>query len=251
MGWLEEGFADGKSFIHRLDPRVKTVVALAFSVLTAVADRLPALLLAVVLAMCMVACARLPARAVMRRIMVVNGFVLFLWVTLPVTFSGESLFHIGTLAISREGVRQALLITLKSNAIIIACMALLSTAHLVVIGRALGRLHVPEKIVHVLLFTLRYLGAAGREYQLLSTSMKVRCHEPRTNLHTYRSYAHMVGMLLISSYEKAQAVYAAMLCRGFTGKFCALDDFAITATDFIFAAFMAAALLGIGLLQWA
>jgi len=247
---LEERFADGNSFIHRLDPRVKIVLALAFSVMTAVANRVPALFLALGLAAILIALARLPARAVLRRIMIVNGFVVFLWLMLPVTYPGESLFSVGPLVVSREGVHHALLITLKSNAIIVACIALLSTTRLVAVGRALGRLYVPEKIVHVLLFTLRYLGAASEEYRLFSTSMKLRCLQPRTDLHTYRSYAHMVGMLLISSYEKAQAVYAAMLCRGFTGKFCALDDFAVTVTDVLFAACVSATLLAIGLLQW-
>ena len=171
---LEETFADGNTFIHRLDPRVKILAALGFSVLTAVMDRIPSLFLAVILAAILIAFARLPARAMVRRIMVVNGFVLFLWLMLPVTYPGESLFHIGPLAVSREGAHHALLITLKSNAIIIACMALLSTTRLVAIGRALGRLYVPEKIVHILLFTLRYLGAANQEYQLFLRLQ--RCH---------------------------------------------------------------------------
>jgi cobalt/nickel transport system permease protein len=247
---LEETFANGNSLVHRLDPRVKAFFALVFSVMAAVADRFPALILALVMAVVLVAMARLSARAVAYRIGVVNGFVLLLWLMLPFTYPGASLFHIGPLAVSREGTLFALLITVKSNAIILACIALLSTTHLMELGRALGRLRVPDKIIHVLLFMLRYLGVIDREYLRLRASMKVRCFQPRTNLRTYRTYANMVGMLLINSYERAEAIYAAMLCRGFKGKFYATEDFAMSGIDLVFGAAMAAILLSIGLLQW-
>lgn len=247
---FEETFADGSSFIHRLDPRVKAIVALAFSILTAVADRFPALILGMAVALALISMARLPARAVAYRIAVVNGFVLLLWLMLPFTYPGTPVLSLGPLTASREGVIYALLITLKSNAIVLACIALLSTTHLVDMGRALGRLHVPDKMIHVLLFMLRYLGIIGREYLRLGTSMKVRCFRPRTSLHTYRSYANMVGMLLVNSYERAEAVYAAMLCRGFRRKFYALDDFSIDARDILFGIAATAALLLIALVQW-
>lgn len=247
---FEELFASGDSFVHRLDPRVKVLAAFGFSVVTALADKAVALGLALVLALALVGAAKLPPRAVARRLVVVNGFVLMLWLMLPFTYGGATAFTIGPLAASREGILYALLITVKSNAIIIACMALLSTTHLADLGRALGRLYIPAKIVHIFLFMLRYLGVIGRQYSRLSTSMKVRMFRPRTDLHTYRSYASMVGMLLISSFESAEAVYAAMLCRGFSGTFCALDEFEFKRSDILFGGIVAAALLVMGVLQW-
>ena len=248
---FEETFADGSSFVHRLDPRVKTAAAFAFSLLAAVADRPAALAVAMMLSVGLILLAKLPARAVAYRLAVVNAFVLFLWLTLPLTYPGTPVFHLGRLAVSREGLAQALLITLKSNAIILAGIALLSTTHLATMGRALGRLRVPDKLIHILLFMLRYLGVIGQEYMRLQTSMKVRCFEPHTNLRTYQTYANMVGMLLLSSYEKAEAIHAAMLCRGFSGKFFAVDDFEMRDGDILFGAAVAVSLLLMGILQWA
>ena len=247
---IEESFADGASIIHRLDPRGKIAAALAFSVLTAVADRFSALVLALAVAVALVLAARLSVRAVAYRLAVVNGFVLLLWFMLPFTYPGAHLFSIGPLDASREGMMYALRITIKSNAIVIACIALLSTTYLADLGRALGHLRVPDKLVHILLFMLRYMGLMARDYQRLTTSMNVRCFRPRTNLHTYRYYAHMVGMLLISSYATAEAVHAAMSCRGFKGKFCAMDDFAMRRADIFFGVLMAGALILMAVLQW-
>lgn len=248
---FEETFAAGSSFIHRLDPRVKALSAFVFSVLTAVADRPSVMALAIGLSVALVAAARLPARGVAYRLAVVNGFVLFLWLVLPFSYPGEAVFHIGSLTATREGAAHALLITVKSNAIILASIALLSTTHLAAMGRALSRLRVPDKLVHILLFMLRYLGEIWLEYLRLSTAMKVRLFRPRTDLHTYRSYANMIGMLLVSSYERAEAVYAAMLCRGFRGQFHTLDEFRMTGGDVLFGSVMTAALLLMGLFQWA
>jgi len=247
---LDEAFADSDSLIHRLDPRLKVILAAAFSILAAVADRFPALTFALILSSGLVTLARLPARALFHRLLLVNGFVALLWLMLPFSFPGETLVRIGPLTATREGLRYALLITLKTNAIILAGIALLSTTHLTDIGRALGSLHVPDKITHILLFMLRYLGVLDREYVHLSHSMAARCFRPRTNLHTYKSYAHMVGMLLLSSYERAEAVYAAMLCRGFAGKFHSVGEFSMRGADYAFGAAAAAALLVMATLQW-
>ena len=247
---IEEGFAYGNSIIHRLDPRVKALAAFGFAVITAIADRFEALVPALALSIVLVLAARLPVRAVAGRLAVVNGFVLLLWLIMPLTYPGETVFRLGPLAASREGVELALLITVKSNAVILACIALLSTVHLTVMGRALSRLRVPDKLVHILLFMLRYLGETWREYQRLGTAMKIRSFRPGTDLHTYRSYANMIGMLLVSSYSRAETVYAAMLCRGFRGEFHSLDDFEAAGRDLLFGATMAAALLFVAVLQW-
>jgi len=247
---FEETFADGASLIHRLDPRVKTVAAFAFSILTASLDEPRALACALIVSAALVVCAGLRPSAVAARLAVVNGFVLLLWLTLPFTYPGEPIFHLGPLVASREGAAYALLITVKSNAIILACLALLSTMHLPDMGRALGRLRVPDKLVHVFLFMLRYLGETRQEYQRLSTAMRLRSFRPRTSLHTYRSLANMIGMLLVSSYSRADAVYAAMLCRGFSGKFHSMDDFRMTRRDILFGIAITCALLLTAFMQW-
>ncbi|MCK7503788.1 MAG: energy-coupling factor transporter transmembrane protein EcfT [Desulfobacterales bacterium] len=66
---------------------------------------------------------------------------------------------------AREGVELAAQITLKSNAIVLAFMALVATMPLATAGHALHRLRVPDKIVHLLLMTYRYIFVLEQEYQ--------------------------------------------------------------------------------------
>ena len=124
---VAEEFASGNSLIHDLDPRIKVIVATLFSIIVAVADRTEVLLLALLFSACCIVSSRLPLKRVMRRLFLVNGFILLLWILLPFTYPGKTLFSLGPLDASREGIQYALTITIKSNAIILACIALLGT----------------------------------------------------------------------------------------------------------------------------
>jgi cobalt/nickel transport system permease protein len=228
---ISEEFSSGASVLHRLDPRMKLVCALAFSVVVATLSAPAPLLAALGLAAALVGMARLRARRVAARLVVVNTFILFLWLTLPFTSNGEALFRLGPLAASAQGIQQALLITLKSNAIILALLALLATSPVMTLTHALNHLYVPAKLVHLVFFTYRYIHVLHAEYVSLTNAMRIRCFRPRTDLHTYRSYAYLVGMLLVRSFKRSQRVYDAMLCRGFKGTFWLLDHFALTGRD--------------------
>jgi cobalt/nickel transport system permease protein len=227
---LEE-FATGHSIWHRMDPRVKLVGAGAFALVTAVCDHLPALLLALALSTLAVAAARLDLRQVAIRMGAVNGFVLLLWLFLPFTTPGEVLWRWGWLALHREGLLLALAITLKANAIAGTTIALLGTSPVFSLVHALIHLKAPQKLVQLFFFCFRYVSVIHGEYLRLRTSMRIRCFRPRTDLHTYRSFAYLLGMLFVRSFDRSQRIYQAMVLRGFTGTFWTLDHFRMRRAD--------------------
>lgn len=247
---FEERFIAGDSLIHRLDPRVKSVVAAIFSIVVAVCSRFTALIPALVIAVIFIILARLSVRKVITRLLIVNGFILFLWFTLPFTTAGSPLFSIGRLTVTGTGVHNAALITLKSNTIILALMALTATMSVFTMGRALDDLHVPSKVVHLIFLTYRYIHVIYQEYNRLITAVKVRGFRPRNDIHTYRTYAYLVGMLFVKSYDRAEQVRAAMLCRGFQGKFYDLRDFELSVSDFVMMVLMLMSVSVIAMLQW-
>jgi len=247
---FEQEFAHGHSVIHRLDPRLKFLVAIGFSIVTAVLTKNSALATATCAAVFLAFLAQLPVQALVRRLLVVNGFLLFLWLTLPLSFAEAAPIHFGPVGIKPGGFLLALIITIKSNAIVLAGIALLATHPPTDVARALSRLHVPAKLVGILLFMLRYLSEIRREYGWMRNAMTMRTFQPGTNMRTYKAYARLVGLLLVISYEKAEAVHAAMLCRGFTGRFYALDDHPLKLQDLLISAAMTTAIIGIAALQW-
>ncbi len=247
---IEEQFATGDSFVHNLDPRIKVIVAILFSVVVAVSSKFSASLSAFAVSIFLIVLSKLPIRRVFYRLLVVNGLILFLWIFLPFTFKGEAWFDIGPLVGTKEGVLYATQITIKSNAILLAMISLLATTPIFAIGHAMGKLAVPDKIIHLFLFTYRYIHVIFQEYHRLINAMKIRGFMPRTNIHTYRSYAYLVGMLLVKSYDRAERIHKAMLLRGFHGKYYTLSRFSITTADIIYLSLMLFVIFGLVVFQW-
>jgi len=250
LSGIEEPFSEGASLAHRLDPRGKIVVAALFAVLMAVSKSYAATLAGLALALLWLALARLPVKQVIVRLLVVNSFIFFLWLVLPLTYPGDAVWRLGPLTATRQGLLFTGLITLKSNAIIIGLIALIATVPVVTLGQAMHNLRLPDKLCHLLLFTYRYLYVFEQEFHRLVQAMKIRGFQPRTNLHTYRSYAYLAAMLLVRSYDRADRVYQAMLCRGFHGRFYSLRTFSWQRRDGIFMAASLLAMAALLYLEW-
>ena len=247
---IGEEFASGDSLIHHLDPRVKIVVVSLFSIVVAVSNRFAVLMLALVLGMCIVLLARVPMRQLVRRLVPVNVFILFIWFFLPFTLEGEPLFSIGPLVGTHEGVLYAARISIKSNAIVVVLIALVASTSILTLGHAMHELRIPRKIVHLFFFTYRYIHVIYLEYLRLRNAMKVRGFRPGTNMHTYKTFAYLVGMLLVRSYDRGERVRDAMLCRGFRGRLYSLSRFSLKTSDVISLVVMLALILALGVFEW-
>jgi cobalt/nickel transport system permease protein len=234
-------------WIEAVDPRVRILTAVALSLVMAMAQTVTTLacaLLAGVVAACFTG---LHPLVIFRRLLPVNGFIAILFLLLPLSTGSEELFRLGPLCYTREGFHMALAIGLKANAMVLWIVVLLSTLDMVTMGHALSHLGVPDKLSHLLLFSVRYLNLLHSEYVRLRTAMKIRGFRPRVNRHTYRSLGFLVAMLLVRSLDRSDRVLAAMKCRGFRGQFYLLDHFAYSRRDIWFSA---GAIFLMALLTW-
>ncbi|WP_419660152.1 CbiQ1: cobalt ABC transporter, permease [Desulfosarcina variabilis str. Montpellier] len=247
---LSEAFAQGKSILHRLDPRLRIVFATLFSFLLAVSMGFPTLLAGLTLSVILVLTSGLPLKDVAKRLTTINIFNILLFLVLPITFAPPPAFLLGPVACSREGLLLAARITLKSNAILMVFIALIATMSIATLGHGLNRLRMPRKIVYLLLIAYRYVFVLEQEYQRLSTAIRVRGFVPGTNLHTYKTYAYLFGMLLVRALARAERVYQSMLCRGFKGKFYCIHQFSFSSTDRIWAGYLLLTLILLGGMEW-
>lgn len=218
-----------------LDPRVRILAAPFFAVSVVTLSDTPALLAAVGVAFLVAALAGLRWRTVARRLLVVDMLMLFILASLPFSVPGTPILEWHGLVASAEGFEQAIHILLKANAILLASLGLVGALDGTTLGRSLARLRMPPALVHLLLFTVRYLDVIGREYARLRTAMRVRGFQPGNNWHTYRTLGYLVGMLLVRSLERSERILAAMRCRGFTGQILLLDTLRFRPIDALFA----------------
>jgi cobalt/nickel transport system permease protein len=247
---FDNAFTDGASLIHRFDPRFKIIAAAAFSIVIAVCSRWTALIPGLFVSTALIVIGRLPIKKVCIRLMVVNGFILFLWFFLPFSFKGMPLLTVGPFTATKEGILYVTLLTLRSNIILLALISLVATSSVFTLSRAMRELRVPDKIVQLFFFTYRYLHVIQLEYERMVNTLKIRGFQPKTNMHTYKTYAYLVGMLLVKSYDRAERIRKAMLCRGFKGSFYNLSEFCVKRSDIVMMCLMLMAVAVISLLQW-
>jgi len=247
---ITEPFSTGNSIIHRIDPRLRILFAITFSFVLAVSMEFQTLLVALAFSFILIGIARLNIRGVLRRIAVVLGFILLIWAVLPLTFEGGPIFRMGPLKLMRPGIILSAQITLKSIAILLVFIALVATMTIAMLGHALNDLRLPDKMVFLLLITYRYFFVIEQEYHRLLTAVKMRGFRPQTNIHTYKTFAYLIGMIFVRASDRAERVHQAMKCRGFNGKFYSLHTFPAHRRNVFFFGIMCVVISGLAFLEW-
>jgi cobalt/nickel transport system permease protein len=247
---ISEPFAFGESIVHRLDPRIRLSLTVLYAFVVALSYQFTVLIPALGVSSILILVSRLRILAVFKRLVIVNTLILILWLVLPLTFKGEVLARIASFAIYRPGVILAAQITLKSNAILLAFIALIATMPFSTLGHAMHRLRVPDKIVYLLMMTYRYIFVIEEEYLRLIRAAKIRGFRPGTNLNTYRTFSYVIGMLFVRAAARAERVHQAMRCRGFNGKFHGLQEFETNVASWVFAIMMTAIIVGLIIMEW-
>lgn len=236
---LIEAASSGGS-LNRVDGRVRILATAAFAVAVVSFSHFGPLLVALVGALLVARLVELPIWRTLRRVVAMDMFIAFMILMLPFTTPGEPLFSVFGFPASRQGVIEALLIALKANAIVLMAMALLSSFDPVALGRAMARLGAPDRLVHLVMFNIRYIDLLFQELNRLRNAMRARAFTPRASWHTYVSFGYLIGMMLIRALERSERILQAMKCRGFSGRLYLDDDEQIQRIDVAFCAVFAA-----------
>jgi len=242
---IEEKFAEGRSFIHRLDPKIRIISSIVLSFAAALCDNLYIATGYFIISIILITMAGLNLVDVLKRLKPLFWFLLMIWIILPLTVDGDILYQFYWLKITYQGVILSCKITIKSISILLVFTALIATMTIASLGNGLHRIYVPDKMVFLLLMTYRYIFVIEEEYKRLLRAAKFRGFKPGTNVHSYKTYAYLAGMLFVRASLRAQRVHQAMLCRGFNQKFHTLDDYPANRLNLIF--LMGISMAGLGL----
>lgn len=214
-----------------LDPRLRLCMVAGFALVVSQLSSFAALGLALSASLALLGLSGQRIRPTLRRMASMDGFILFMLVLLPFTTPGTTLFTLWGFSASREGLAQALDILLTANAVVLMVLVLLGTLEPVTLGHALGRIGAPLALVHLLLFTLRYISVLEQEYGRMRQAMRARAFSAGTNLHTLTSLGYLVGMLLVRAHDRSARILQAMKCRGFDGQLPLIDEMRLRRSD--------------------
>jgi cobalt/nickel transport system permease protein len=219
--------------VHRLDPRTKLVLTLAFAVV--VVSTPPTHLAALVgyagLLLWAVAAARIPVRYVVVRAAAVLPFSLLAAAWLPFLHEGPTVdLWGGAVRLSVAGLWLLFGVVVKSLLGTAAAVLLAVTTPFNTLVGGLRKLGVPVILVDTLTLTYRYLFVLIEEAGRLRRAAAARGYRPRW-LGQALLIGRLIGQLFMRSYERAERVYGAMVQRGYRGHMPASRDFALTVYD--------------------
>ncbi|MFM2481308.1 cobalt ECF transporter T component CbiQ [Celerinatantimonas sp. YJH-8] len=211
-------------WLAKCDPRARLLTMFVFVAVTVSLTQLGPLLSMLSLALLLARIVNIDWRVIIHRLLAFEGFMVLVLVFLPFAYPGDPMASLWGMHISASGIERAVVIVLRGNAVVLAVLALIGTLEPIMLGRAMARLGVPKKLIHLFLMTVRYISVLFSEYSRLRTAMTARGFRAQGNMHTWRSFGWLIGMLLVRSMERAQRVHDAMRCRGFNGQFHLLEQ---------------------------
>ena len=138
----------------------------------------------------------------------------------------------------------ALLVFLRSNAIIAMALFLFHDKDAFAIAFGIQRLRVPKKLSALFFFTAKFIVLIKEEFATFRHTLKIRGFKATTSLFTYKTYANFIGMLIIKALRRATRTQHAMLLRGFNGELYSLHQSTIISKqEYLFLLVLCASLL--------
>jgi cobalt/nickel transport system permease protein len=235
---------DLASPVHRLDPRAKIagLVGVTVVAVTTAPSAWPAWAACAAVLAAVAAAGRVPPVVIWRRSRIVLPLVLAAAIFIPVAREGAVVASIGPFDISREGLDVLLSVAVKATIGTVSAVLLAATTSVPEIIRGLEAMRVPRLLILVATFMYRYLFVISDELGRMRSALAARAYRPR-HLLQIAPLGRMISALFLRSYARGERVYLAMQARGFTGEMPRPEPLRLGATDAVFVALVALAVV--------
>jgi len=244
-------YADIDSIIHHLDSRTKIVVFLSYILFVVITPptEFEKFFLYFLTLFLIILLSKLPLKFIFKRSLVVLPFVLAVAIFIPFLKEGEiaGSYSYGNLniVVTYPALLVLFNVLAKSWLSVLSMIILTSTTRFNDLLKGFESLKFPKIMLMIISFMYRYIFVIVNDAMRLKmsadarnfSSLKLRCK--------IKIIGNIIGMLFIRSYERAERVYVAMLCRGFDGNFRTMNEFKFSNVNFGFAAIIYTILIGI------
>ncbi len=189
----------------------------------------------------------IPASVILPRMLVEVPFVLFA-LLMPFFGTGATVSVFGV-TVYQAGLLAGWGILIKGTLGVVSSILLAATTPARDLLLGLERLKVPELIVQIASFMLRYTHVVGDEMSRMKVARESRGFHA-SGIDSWPVIAHSAGSLFIRSYERGERVHLAMLSRGYTGRLPELTPHTTTTADWATAMALPALGLLVALTAW-
>ena len=243
-------YRERRTPLHALPAHVKLVAVVAFVFVVVATPGTWYLAFAGYLAILgtVAATARLTLGFILSRLAVELPFVVFA-VLLPFVARGPEIEILGV-SVSEPGLLAGIALLMKATLSVIASILFAATTSPREMVRGLERLRLPQIMVQILTFMLRYLDVVSGDLRRMRIARESRAFTAR-HLGHLRVVGHAAGSLFIRSYERGERVHLAMLSRGYNGRLPVTEQVRVPPSVWVRALAVPAAALSVLLTGWA
>lgn len=216
----------GHSPVHRAPAHLKIAALVAFMLTVVATPREWYLVFGgyLLILFVVVAVSKVPGVYIAKRMVIETPFVLFA-VLVPFVAEGPTIEVLG-MTLSKPGLVAAWGLLAKGTLGVLASLTFAATTEPVAILAGLRRLRMPDLMVQIMGFMIRYLDVVTAEMGRMIVGMRSRGCDLRAPRH-WPTLARSLGALFIRSYERGERVHLAMLSRGYTGVMPDLGEAAV------------------------
>lgn len=220
-------FFPGNSVIHKIDPRVKILLIIAYIVFLFVANNFVSLGFMVLVTVAIVLLTKIPVKMYFKGLKAIMFIILFTSVLNMFYGSGEPIWQWGFLKITLNGISNAVFISIRIVALIFISCVLTYTTSPTDLTDALERLMKPLTVFHIkvheiammMTIALRFVPTLLEETDKIMNAQKARGANMDSGGLIKRVKAMMLVLvpLLVSSFNRAYELAVAMECRCYRG----------------------------------
>lgn len=220
-------FFPGNSLIHKIDPRVKILLIIAYIVFLFVANNFVSLGFMVLVTVAIVLLTKIPVKMYFKGLKAIMFIILFTSVLNMFYGSGEPIWQWGFLKITLNGISNAVFISIRIVALIFISCVLTYTTSPTDLTDALERLMKPLTVFHIkvheiammMTIALRFVPTLLEETDKIMNAQKARGANMDSGGLIKRVKAMMPVLvpLLVSSFNRAYELAVAMECRCYRG----------------------------------
>ncbi|HCB99697.1 MAG TPA: transporter [Ruminococcaceae bacterium] len=220
-------FLPGDSIIHRLDPRIKTLLALFYMVTLFVAQSAVGLAISALFILFVAVLAHIPFRMLLSGIRPLIIIIIIAGVFNMFYIPGHALWHFGILTITREGIGTAAFMGIRVIFLILGASMLTYTTSPILLTDGLdsmlsplAKLHFPvHELSMMMTIALRFIPTLTEETQKIMQAQKARGadFESGNILRRAKALLPILIPLFVSAFRRADELALAMDCRCYRG----------------------------------
>jgi cobalt/nickel transport system permease protein len=205
-GFLDK-YADLKSPIHSIEPRVKTALLIAAVFVSSLTPRgfTERILLMILTALFLALLSRVPLRVYVLRFAVILPIVAVLSGVYSFSGSGFSWFEF-------------FFYFSKASASFLFVLILVTTTKFESILSALRYFRFPIVIISILSFLYRYIFVIQDELERMLRAVKARTTANTDRRVLLKTYFNLTGILMLRSLERSERIHRTMLAKGFSAE---------------------------------